>query len=78
MQLRTERKTEGSEAESLMYRPFHKTLPRSSAFLTWISVRFYNFCFLEKPAYGVKTVLWTKTVREETKLPTIFTIMLFF
>ena len=24
------------------YRPFHKTLPRSSAFINWISVRFYE------------------------------------
>ena len=24
------------------YRPFHKTLPRSSAFVNWISVRFYE------------------------------------
>ena len=24
------------------YRPFHKTLPRPSAFLNWISVRFYE------------------------------------
>ena len=26
----------------LSYRPFHKTLPRSSAFVNWISVRFYE------------------------------------
>ena len=26
----------------LSYRPFHKTLPRSSAFINWISVRFYG------------------------------------
>ena len=26
----------------LMYRPFHKTLPRSIAFVNWISVRFMN------------------------------------
>ena len=25
-----------------LYRPFHKTLPRSSAFVNWISVRFYE------------------------------------
>ena len=25
-----------------LYRQFHKTLPRSSAFLNWISVRFYE------------------------------------
>ena len=24
------------------YRPFHKTLPRTSAFVNWISVRFYD------------------------------------
>ena len=24
------------------YRPFHKTLPKSSAFVSWISVRFYE------------------------------------
>ena len=24
------------------YRPFHKTLPRSSAYVNWISVRFYK------------------------------------
>ena len=24
------------------YRPFHKTLPRSSAFVNWISLRFYE------------------------------------
>ena len=27
---------------ALFYRPFHKTLPRSSAFVKWISVRFYE------------------------------------
>ena len=26
----------------LSYRPFHKTLPRSSAFVNWILVRFYE------------------------------------
>ena len=26
----------------LKYRPFHKTLPRSSAFVYWILVRFYE------------------------------------
>ena len=26
----------------LWYRPFHKTLPRSSTFVNWISVRFYE------------------------------------
>ena len=26
----------------LIYRQFHKTLPRSSAFVNWISVRFYE------------------------------------
>ena len=26
----------------LTYRPFHKTLPRSSAFVNWISVRYYE------------------------------------
>ena len=25
-----------------IYRPFNKTLPRSSAFVNWISVRFYE------------------------------------
>ena len=25
-----------------MYRPFHKTLPRSSVFVNWLSVRFYE------------------------------------
>ena len=25
-----------------IYRPFHKTLPRSRAFVNWISVRFYE------------------------------------
>ena len=25
-----------------MYRPFHKTLSRSSAYINWISVRFYE------------------------------------
>ena len=28
--------------DSFEYRPFHKTLPRSSAFVNWISVRFYE------------------------------------
>ena len=27
---------------SFKYRPFHKTLPRSSAFVNWISARFYE------------------------------------
>ena len=26
----------------IKYRPFHKTLPRSSLFVNWISVRFYE------------------------------------
>ena len=26
----------------LIYRPFHKTLPRVTAFIKWISVRFYE------------------------------------
>ena len=26
----------------MMYRPFHKTLPRSRRFVNWISVRFYE------------------------------------
>ena len=26
----------------LTYRPFHETLPRSSAFINWISIRFYE------------------------------------
>ena len=31
------------------YRPFHKTLPRYSAFVNWISVRFYEIdCMLKK------------------------------
>ena len=30
------------ENVNLTYRPFHKTLPRSSAFCNWISVRFYE------------------------------------
>ena len=29
-------------ALQLIYRPFHKTLPRSIAFVNWISVRFYE------------------------------------
>ena len=31
-----------SEGYSHIYRPFHKTLPRSSAFVNWISVSFYE------------------------------------
>ena len=27
---------------TFIYLPFHKTLPRSSAFVNWISVRFYE------------------------------------
>ena len=31
-----------------MYRPFHKTLPRSSVFVNWISVRFYEMdCIID-------------------------------
>ena len=33
----------------LIYRPFHKTLPRTSVFVYWISVRFYETdCTLNK------------------------------
>ena len=28
--------------EGPLYRPFHKTLPRSCAFINWISVRYYE------------------------------------
>ena len=38
--------------KQLYYRPFHKTLLRSSAFVIWISVRFYETgcsCFPETP-----------------------------
>ena len=31
-----------TEIVLLIYRQFHKTLPRSSAFVNWISVRFYE------------------------------------
>ena len=31
-----------NQIATLFYRPFHKTLPRSSAFINWISVRFYE------------------------------------
>ena len=30
------------QAKQFIYRPFHKTLRRSSAFVNWISVRFYE------------------------------------
>ena len=40
----------------MKYRPFHKTLPRSSAFVHWISVRFYGIdC---RPMRALKDVLW--------------------
>ena len=32
----------GGPNSHFKYRPFHKTLPRSSAFVNWISVRFYE------------------------------------
>ena len=35
-----------------IYRPFHKTLPRSSAIVNWISVRFYETdCSLRTTIY---------------------------
>ena len=40
------------------YRPFHKTLPRSSAFLNWISVRFYETdCMSSFTQYVVAIIL---------------------
>ena len=33
----------------ITYRPFHKTLPRSSVFINWISVRFYETAHFIKP-----------------------------
>ena len=37
-----------------MYRPFHKNLPRSSAFVNWISARFYETDCILCILYGVK------------------------
>ena len=34
--------TDIHEGKGVYYRPFHKTLPRSSAFLKWSSVKFYE------------------------------------
>ena len=47
---------------TLIYRPFHKTLPRTSAFINWITVRFYETgCslryFFFKISYRNKRVL---------------------
>ena len=38
----TTKEEEGLARLSYIYRPFHKTLPRSSAFVKWSSVRFYE------------------------------------
>ena len=35
-----------SKDASLIYSPFHKTLPRSSLEMHWISVRFYEIGFM--------------------------------
>ena len=40
----------------LLHRPFHKTLPRSSAFVKWISSRFYAICI----DYNSSVVLWNR------------------
>ena len=45
---------------SLRYRPFHKTLPRSGSFVNWILVRFYKTgCMWGKPQK--KLVAWPVT-----------------
>ena len=46
------------------YRPFQKTLPRSSAFVYWISVRFYETDCSKKNIYIVTSF----PVSEETRL----------
>ena len=40
----------------ITYRPFHKTLPRASAFVYWISVRFYESDCMYSPYH--KTLLF--------------------
>ena len=40
-----------------MYRPFYKTLPRSSAFFNWISVRFYETDY--NKAVGAASQRWS-------------------
>ena len=45
----------------LIYRPFHKTLPRSNAFVNWISVRFYETgcSWMRSPSlYPASTKCW--------------------
>ena len=46
-----------------MYRSFHKILPRSRAFVNWISVRFYEtYLLLEvvlQGSFGNRTMLKT-------------------
>jgi len=45
--------------ESVLYRPFHKTLPRSSLFVNWISLRFYETYCIRKQIifqYAIMTV----------------------
>ena len=46
---------EGEGGKDLYYRPFHKTLPRSCAFVNWISVRFYEMDCTQKNIYKKKT-----------------------
>ena len=42
MQCLTSQKTVEKVLSAIIYRPFHNTLPRSSEFVNWILVRFYE------------------------------------
>ena len=42
----------------IKYRPFHKTLPSSSAFVNWISVRFYETDCSWKRSITFSYIIW--------------------
>ena len=44
------------------YRPFHKTLPRSSAFANWISVRFYETDCTWREKFKVNLIQWVDSI----------------
>ena len=40
-------KKRGTLYKNIIYRPFHKTLPRSRVFVKWISVRFHETDYIK-------------------------------
>ena len=57
-------------AANLRYRPFHKTLPRTSVSVNWLSVRFYEMdCSLRMNVFFSSECLrvWIYSVRDRIK-----------